>query len=154
MTRNVRSPVVFAITCLAMLALALAPGCSKKEAAVKKEDKAEDTKAGPAFARTTGALKSAGFTVSAFEQAAARPYEAQKCSRGEVDKLDVLLCEYGSDAAAESAEKKVLQFFGGAVTGAVRRAGTVVLAVADRKKIDVQGKTINKLLKAFGKQGS
>lgn len=140
----------------AALALTLS-GCSKDKAA-KESAAAETEKAGGAASDKAGfhkpvaaGLTKAGFKVGAFEQAAARPYEATACTRGEVDKLDVLLCRYASADDAQKARAKLEQFVAGAVSGAVRSAGPTALAVADRAKVDLQGKRINKLLKAFAK---
>ena len=95
------------------------------------------------------AFKQAGLTVGQFEPSAAKPYKARSCVRGEVDQFDVMLCQYESEATAQEMEKNPDQFVGGAPTGAVRRAKTIVLAVADRNKVDLKGKKINKLLKTF-----
>jgi hypothetical protein len=95
------------------------------------------------------AFEEAGFDEPAFEDTAARPYKAEECVRGEVKKLDVLVCRFAEEAAAKQGEKAMVQFFGGAVSGAVRRAGLTVLAVADRQKSDPTGESINKLLEAF-----
>ncbi len=95
------------------------------------------------------ALKRAGLNVGEFEQSAAKPYKAQSCVRGEVDKFDVMLCQYENEATAQEMARNPDQFVGGAPTGAVRRLKTIVLAVADRNKVDLKGKKINKLLKTF-----
>lgn len=140
----------------AALALALG-GCSKDKAAegsaAAQTDKVSAGAADKADVHkiVAAGLTKAGFKVSAFEQAEARPYEASACARGVVDKLEVLICRYTSADAAEKARAKLEQFAAGAVSGAVRSAGPTALAVADRAKIDLQGKRINKLLKAFAK---
>lgn len=153
---------------LALVGLvALTGACSKDKAGAAPADKAAagtpgtaaTDKAGAAapageqafYLPLTAGLTKAGFSIDAFEQAAARPYQAQLCARGEVDKLDVLLCRYGSGDEADKARKALETFIAGSVTGAVRNAGAVALAVSDRKKVDLQGKRINELLKAFAK---
>jgi len=140
---------------LAAAVMALVLGaCSKDKATEANKDKAavgEAADKGDVHKPVAAGLAKAGFKVGAFEQAASRPYEATACARGEVDKLDVLVCRYASADAAEKARTKLEQFVAGAVTGAVRNAGTTALAVADRSKVDLQGKRINELLKAFAK---
>jgi hypothetical protein len=137
----------------------LCAGCSKKEDKKEGGDKAEKTektteekKGAPFHQDVAEALAEAGLKVAEFETAAARPYQAAECVRGEVAKLDVMICRYESEEAAKTGEKKLDQFLGGAVSGAFRRSKTTIFAVADRNKVDLQGKTINKMLKTFEKQ--
>jgi hypothetical protein len=146
---------------LAVLIVPLLLWACSKDAEEKKEAKAEKDKPaakseaksekneGAFHESVVAALKKAGLEPTPFEQAAARPYEAKRCARGEVGKLDVLLCEFEGEPAAKAGEKKLEEFVSGAVSGAVRRSKSQVLAVADRKKADLKGEGINKLLKAF-----
>ncbi len=94
-------------------------------------------------------LKRDGFAVRNIATAPADPFDARQCVRGEVERLEVLLCEYQSPEDARSAEKKLARFDEGAVSGAARSSGAVGMAVADRQKADVKGKRIAQLLKAF-----
>jgi hypothetical protein len=87
--------------------------------------------------------------ASAFETTAARPYAAQACARGEVDGLDVLVCHYADAAAAEKATPSLREFVAGALSGIVRKAGSDLVAIADRKEVDPKGERISKLVKAF-----
>jgi hypothetical protein len=99
-------------------------------------------------------IKKAGFAVSDFESQAAKPYKAQACARGEIEKFDAMICLYESEEKAKAAEADLSQFVEGAVTGASRRSGLYMLTIADRKKTDLGGKTLNKVLAAFTKSGS
>ncbi|MCA9663978.1 MAG: hypothetical protein KC503_00275 [Myxococcales bacterium] len=99
------------------------------------------------------AAKQAGLRQGSFEKAAARPYGATQCERGEIEKLDVLICRYAEAGSAKGAKAKLQAFVGSATTGAVRVRGAVAMVVADRAKSDLKGKGINKLLKAFGGEG-
>jgi hypothetical protein len=153
------------VTALMALALSLAPACKKEAPAPPVEPKAEAPKVEPkkveppkAEAKAPAgsfqqpllaALTKAGCKVGPFEQTAARPYQAKACVQGDVDGLDVLLCTFDGDQAARAAESTLLQFVGGSTTGAVRARGPVSLAVADRKKVDLKGKQINKVLQTF-----
>ena len=150
---------VLRITLSMVLLTALAAGCKDEttndnKAAVKPAPTgggaAGQAAQTPYPRRVSAALEEAGVKPSAaFEQAAARPYEAKACARGEVDKLDVLVCDFDIEDAAKKGEKKLEQFLDGAVSGGVRRKGNRVLAVADRNKVDLKGEAINRLLKAF-----
>jgi len=133
-----------ALLCLSVL---LAAGCSRKDAA------AGATKNVPAFqGPVLAALKSAQLTPGEFEVTAAKPYQARSCVRGQVDRLDVMLCDYPDEPTAKNAEPSLLQFVAGAGSGAVRRAGTLALAAADRHRVDPEGKTLNHLLQVFSKK--
>jgi hypothetical protein len=94
-------------------------------------------------------LAKAGLKVGEFEQTAARPYKAKACVQGEVDGLEVLLCSFEGEQPAKDAARSLEGFVGSATTGAVRQRGSTALAVADRKKLDLRGQQINRLLQAF-----
>lgn len=72
------------------------------------------------------------------------------CSTGTVDKIEVAICEYGSAEEAKKAEQPGLEWVG-STTGAAWASGSLVIAVADRKKSDPHGKTINTLMKSSPK---
>lgn len=127
------------VTVLAAGAL-MAAACSKS-----KEDQAF-------YAQTVDRLRDKGLEVGELEPAAAKPYKAKQCVRGQVEQLDLLLCEYPDAAAAQKAEKKVQRFLAGAVSGALRRSATLLLAVADREEKDLQGNAIQKAVTAFSER--
>jgi len=68
------------------------------------------------------------------------------CESGTVGAIDVLLCVYPTAADAKAAEEAGLAWVAD-TTGAARVSGTVLIAVADRRKSDPSGRTINQLLK-------
>lgn len=68
------------------------------------------------------------------------------CQAGSVNGVDALVCNFGSPAEAKAAEQPGLGWIGSA-TGASQAHGSALIVVADRKKADVNGKTINQLLK-------
>ncbi len=80
---------------------------------------------------------------------AAKPYDALGCARGEVEELDVLVCHYADATAAETATKSLREFVAGALTGVVRKSGSDLVAIADRKEVDPKGERISRLAKAF-----
>ena len=71
---------------------------------------------------------------------------AKDCQSGAIEGLDVLLCNFPTPAEAKAAEDQGLTWVGSA-TGASQAHGAALVVLADRKKADPNGKTINKLLK-------
>jgi hypothetical protein len=147
---------------LLCLALALS-ACGKKDepgavgaqtAAARANPSAPEARGSADFQKPVlEGLRKAGLAVGEFETTAAKPYQARACTRGEVGNLDVMACQYASAQAAEQARSSLEQFVAGSGTGAVRRSGTVALAVADLKKVDPRGKVIDKVLKTFASLG-
>jgi hypothetical protein len=68
------------------------------------------------------------------------------CQTGTIENLDVLLCSFASPAEAKAAEDQGLGWIG-SVTGASQAHGSVLIVIADRKKADPNGRTINRLMK-------
>jgi hypothetical protein len=91
------------------------------------------------------AWKAGGLTAGALEPAQAAGVGTD-CKSTNVKALELLLCVYPSADAAKAAEEPGLAWVGSA-TGAVKSSGTVLVAVADRRKTEPSGKTINQLLK-------
>lgn len=106
-------------------------------------------KSGPAEPSSRDAL------VAAWKQAGLHPGDfkpaqspiGNDCQLGAVDNVDVMVCSFGSPDAANAAQNAALQWVGD-TTGAAQAHGALVIAVADRKKADPSGKTINAILKA------
>ena len=90
------------------------------------------------------AWKKGGLDVSAF--APAQTKIGTDCSAGTVAKLDVVICNFPTADAAKTATNLGLQWVGD-TTGSSQAKGTLVIAVADRKKADPNGKTINQIFK-------
>jgi hypothetical protein len=67
------------------------------------------------------------------------------CASGTVNKLDVLVCTFPSAQDAKAAEDAGLQWVGD-TTGVSKAQGEMLIVVADRKKADVNGKTITQLI--------
>ena len=70
------------------------------------------------------------------------------CRAGLVGGLEVTLCEYADESAAKAAEEKGLALIGEA-TGASLAEGKWLLVVADRRRLDPDGKTLNQITRAF-----
>jgi hypothetical protein len=68
------------------------------------------------------------------------------CQSGTVENLDVMLCDYPSPAEAKAAEDQGLTWIGEA-TGASQAHGPTLVLIADRRKADPSGRTINRMLK-------
>jgi hypothetical protein len=120
------------------LGMTLGAGCSKKP-----------TEGGVRLEQVSEAFSSAGFKVSDFKPADPARFNAQKCLAGQVEQLDTVVCEYGSPDAVALGKKAGEQWASGATTAAVLGNGRTVLAVADRGRVDPNGKTIHKITRAF-----
>ncbi|HUS30074.1 MAG TPA: hypothetical protein VMZ53_16320 [Kofleriaceae bacterium] len=116
---------------LLALALVAAVGCSKDKKGPSSKDGVID------------AWKKGGLEPSAFTEA--KTDIGKNCSAGTVNKVDVLLCAFGSEKEAKDAEEKGLQWVGD-TTGASQAQGEMLIVAADRRKADPSGRTINQLL--------
>jgi hypothetical protein len=120
-----------------VIVVVAAIGCSKEEGKPNA----------PAASSRDGVLESwrkGGLAPSAFT--AATVAFGKDCQSGTVGGVDVLLCEYPSDAEAKAAEEQGYAWVGD-TTGISRAAGKVLIVGADRRKADPSGKTINQLTK-------
>ena len=90
------------------------------------------------------AWKKGGLQPSAFVEA--KTDIGKDCASGTVNKLDVMVCTFPNDKDAKAAEDAGLKWVGD-TTGASRAQGDVLIVVADRKKADPNGRTINRLMK-------
>jgi hypothetical protein len=71
---------------------------------------------------------------------------AGDCQTGTVEGVDVLLCNFGSAGEAKAAEDQGLAWVGQA-TGSSQAHGATLVVLADRRKTDPNGRTINRLMK-------
>jgi len=92
--------------------------------------------------------KAAGLSPGGFAPIDGQAFGNGQCKTGAVNGLDVTVCEYSSPAFAETAKPSGLAVVG-AATGAAVVAGKRMLVVADRKKTDPSGRSIDKLIKVF-----
>ena len=90
------------------------------------------------------AWKKGGLTPS--PMTAATVAFAKDCQCGTVGAVDVLVCVFPSAAEAKAAEDAGLAWVGD-TTGASQARGAVLIAVADRRKSDPSGRTINQMMK-------
>ncbi|MGE0398195.1 MAG: hypothetical protein AB7T06_15945 [Kofleriaceae bacterium] len=90
------------------------------------------------------AWKSGGLAPSALE--VAKTDVGADCKAGVLNAVELMLCVYPTAEEAKAAHDKGLAWVGDA-TGAAKVSGTVLVVVADRRKVDPSGKTINQLLK-------
>jgi hypothetical protein len=93
--------------------------------------------------------KKAGLQPGTFVAAQA-PNVGADCASTTVNNLDVLVCQYGTEAEAKAAEDKGLAWVGD-TTGSSQAHGKLLVVAADRKKADPNGKSINQLEKLAGK---
>lgn len=89
------------------------------------------------------AWKKGGLEPSALT--AAKVEFGKDCASGTVNKIDVLVCEYSSEQEAKAAEDPALAWVGDH-TGAAKAQGEMLIVVADRRKADPSGRTINQLI--------
>jgi hypothetical protein len=120
---------------LAMLVVVLA-ACGKGDGAATAGGNPRDN--------VVAAWKKGGLTPSPLT--AATVSVGKDCQSGTVGAIDVLLCVYPTAADAKAAEDAGLAWVAD-TTGAAKASGTVLIAVADRRKSDPSGRTINQLLK-------
>jgi hypothetical protein len=120
-----------------LIAAALACGCSKDEG--KSNAPAASSRDGVLEAWKQGGLAPSSFT-------AATVAFGKDCRSGTVNNVDVLLCEFPSDAEAKAAEEAGYAWVGD-TTGISRAAGKVLITAADRRKVDPNGRTLNQLTK-------
>ena len=93
------------------------------------------------------AWKKGGLNPSAFT-AATTPV-GKDCQSGTVNNVDVLICTFANGDDAKQAADAGLQWVGD-TTGAAQAKGNLVIAVADRRKADLTGRTINQMFKLAG----
>jgi len=90
------------------------------------------------------AWKGGGLAPSALE--VTKTDVGSDCKVGVINAVELMLCVYPSADEANAAQERGLAWVG-AATGAAKVSGTVLVVVADRRKVDPSGKTINQLLK-------
>jgi hypothetical protein len=103
-----------------------------------------DNKAGGARDAVVDAWKAGKLTVSPL--APATVTFGKDCQSGTVESIEVLLCNFPTPAEAKAAEDAGLSWIG-AATGASQAHGAALVVLADRKKADPSGRTINQLMK-------
>jgi len=129
------------LTCLAAAAALTACGDDKGAA--------PSTSAG-----VVDAWKAAGLTVSALSPAQLPVLAATSCQSGTINGVEITLCVFPDAAAARAAEPKGLTLVG-AATGTSIAQTTMLLVVADRRKVDPSGRTIDRLTRVFrGRQAA
>lgn len=92
--------------------------------------------------------RDAGLQVTALDPADGDQYGGGSCQSGQVNNVDIVLCTYASDEAASAAESVGLASVGLA-TGAALVSGKLMLVIADRRKSDPEGRTINQATRLF-----
>lgn len=132
----------------ALLLLALLAACGKDEGGEKAAGGSAGAAApaAPASPRDSviDAWKKGGLAPS--PMTAATVAFGKDCQSGTVNSIDVLVCVYASPDEAKAAEKAGYEWVGGA-TGASTASGSVLIAIADRRKSDPSGRTINQMMK-------
>jgi hypothetical protein len=120
--------------------LVLAAACSSKP-----------TPGGVRLDQAKSALGKSGAELKGLEDTQPQRFSALKCVSGPVDKLDVVLCEYGSADAVAAGKKALESWVGSATTAVVLDNGLTVLGAADRQSGDPNGTLLNQLAAAYTK---
>ncbi len=95
-----------------------------------------------------GQWRGAGLTVSAFDPADGARYGGGDCKAGTVNGVDAVVCLQPTDEAAAAAVESARAAVG-LTDGLAAAQGRLVLVLADRRKADPQGRTINQASKLF-----
>jgi hypothetical protein len=123
---------------LFVMALVSLVGCKKSGEGVKLKE-------------VNDALLSAGFKLDTFRPADPAKFSAQQCAAGTLGGVEAVVCEYSSPQASALGKKAAEDWIAQAVTGTVLANGSTLLALADRSKVDPNGKTIHKISQAYTK---
>lgn len=142
---TLNAPVARAIRGPGLARWALGAGlvCGLCGLACTKSGEPDKPAAGPRDA-VVEAWKSAQLTPSPLTPATVA--FGKDCQTGTVESVEVLLCNFASPAEAKAAEDPGLTWVGQA-TGASQAHGAALVVLADRRKADPNGKTINRLMK-------
>lgn len=135
MSRRLVAP---SILVAALAAAAALPACKKRDPSEVRLKHVND------------AFIAAGFKLDSFQPADGSSFGASACAAGSIDGIDTLVCELPGDPTPP-AKKAAEDWIGQAVTGSVLTRGHTLLAVADRRRVDPNGKTIHKITQTFQK---
>ena len=124
------------------LGLAVLAACGKADDKKPDDKKPAAAAAGPRDT-VVAAWKSAQLVPTL---APATVSFGKDCQSGTVEGLDLVVCNFATPADAKAAEEPALAWVGG-VTGSSQAHGAALIVIADRKKADPNGKTINRLMK-------
>jgi hypothetical protein len=109
------------------------------------------TQGGVRLKQVNDGLISAGFKLDSFQPTEPGRFSAQKCVQGTLDGVDSVVCEYGSVEAVTLGKKAGEDWIAQATTGAVLVNGNTMLLVADRGRVDPNGKLMHKITQAYTK---
>jgi hypothetical protein len=109
------------------------------------------TAGGVRLKQVNDAFESAGFKLDGFHAFDAGRFAAERCMNGPIDGVDTVVCEYGGADAVKLGHKAAEDWVAQATTGAVLTNGNTLLVVADRSRVDPNGKLIHKITQAYKK---
>jgi hypothetical protein len=143
-TRIVRGLGATALACACLLAA----GCGKKG-----PNDRPHVSGTPHTDDVVNAWKSAGLSTEGFTSIDPAALSAANCSQGRLAGIDALVCEYSDDASLDRATKSIQAEWNkvGIQTGVALRSKHTLMAIADRSRIDPNGRTISKAVDAFKK---
>lgn len=134
------------VTLCVGLAVLLATACQEKSGPAALPH----VKGTPHTDEVVKAWKSARLSPDPFTAVDPVPYRAGYCAQGQVQQVEVIVCEYRDDESLDRARKDFQEAWTkkGVRTGATARTGRTLVVVSDPKKADPNGKTIHALLQA------
>jgi hypothetical protein len=133
---------------VAVAAVLTVAGCSEDKKADGAAAGGGEVAAASGADAVVDAWKAAGLTVSAFDPVDGAAYGDGECRGGTVNGVDAVLCQYATADLATAAQPKGLAAVG-ETTGSSLAQATLLLVVADRRKADPDGRTINQVTKIF-----
>jgi hypothetical protein len=125
------------LSALILGALALGPGCKKAPPG------------GVHLKDVESAFGKEGWKLDGFQPLDAQRFSAQKCVTGPIEGIEAAVCEFGSDEAVRRGKKAAEAWVAQAVTGFALENGRTVLMLADRNKVDPNGKLMNKVTQTY-----
>jgi hypothetical protein len=128
----------------AALLLVVLAACGKSDSSANAAPFGEGASAAGPRDAVIDAWKKGGLTPSPLTPATVAV--GKDCQSGTVGAVDVLLCAFPTPAEAKAAEDAGLGWVGDA-TGASQAYGAVLVVMADRRKADPSGRTINQMMK-------
>ena len=117
---------------------ALVPACSKKP-----------TEGGVRLTEVEAVFGKEGWKLSEWKPADPGRFSAQKCVTGAIEGVEAIVCEFGSVEAVQRGKKATEAWVAQAVTGVALDNGRTTLGLADRGKVDPNGKIIHRVTAAY-----
>ena len=90
-----------------------------------------------------------GWKLDGFSAQDPSRFSAQKCLAGSIEGLDAVVCEFGSAEAVHRGKAATEAWVAQAVNGTALENGRTTLGLADRNRVDPNGKLIHRITMAY-----